>query len=99
VLGNGRWPQTYGDTEYTLLREPENEWDVHAIAVYGKGRKVGHLSEAKAAALAPIFDTLDFDAFRVSGASVSSNSLRLWVDLPSLPALRAFVKTSSFEAS
>ncbi|MFE4078262.1 HIRAN domain-containing protein [Paenarthrobacter sp. YIM B13468] len=83
----------HGGTEYLLLREPKNEWDADAVAVYGKGRKVGHLSAAKAAALAPIFDALDYDAFRVGGASVSPNSSNLWVDLPALPALRSFVKS------
>ncbi|SCZ51477.1 HIRAN domain-containing protein [Arthrobacter sp. UNCCL28] len=88
---------SYAVNEYLLVREPENEWDVNAVAVYGKGRKIGHLSAAKAAALAPIFDALDYDAFKVGGASVSQNSSSLWVDLPALPALRAFVKSAELQ--
>lgn len=97
IVGSAYWVsmagrEKHGDTEYLLVREPKNNWDKSAVAVYGKGRKVGHLSEKKAAAYAPILDAFDFDAFTVGGASVSVNSSQLWVDLPSLPALRAFTK-------
>lgn len=97
IVGSAYWVtmagrEKHGGMEYLLVREPKNKWDKSAVAVYGKGRKVGHLSEKKAAAYAPILDALDFDAFTVGGASVSVNSSQLWVDLPSLPALRAFAK-------
>jgi len=82
----------FGDTEYLLLREPKNRNDANAVAVYGKGRKVGYVSAAKAAALAPILDPLPFDAFKVGGASVMENSIRLWVDLPRLGEMREFLK-------
>lgn len=90
VTDSGRYK--HGGHDYLLVREPKNKWDPNAVAVYGKGRKVGHLSEAKAAALAPIFDTLPFDAYRVGGAPPTSNSIVMWVDLPTLPKLREFLK-------
>lgn len=65
----------------------------NAVAVYGKDRKVDYLSEAKAAALAAIVDPLDgVDAYLVGGTSVLETSIRLWVDLPRVPALRTFAK-------
>lgn len=48
-----------GGTEYLLVREPNTKWDANAIGVYGKVRKVGHLSADKAA---PILDPLGLDA-------------------------------------
>ncbi|MET4003926.1 hypothetical protein ABIB48_002664 [Arthrobacter sp. UYCu511] len=95
IVGSAYWVtererSRYGGTEYLLVREPTNKWDQYAVAVYGRGRKVGHLSEAKAAAFAPILDALGYDGYTVGGASVSVNSIRLWVDLPSIPALRKF---------
>jgi hypothetical protein len=83
----------FGGTEYLLVREPDNEFDTSAVAVYGKGRKVGYLSSVKAAALAPILDPLAFDAFIVGGASVFENSILLWADVLNLAQLRQFVKT------
>ncbi|MGO4230418.1 HIRAN domain-containing protein [Arthrobacter sp. YAF34] len=98
IVGSGFWVTDsgrykHGGSDYVLVREPKNKWDANAVAVYGKGRKVGYLSEAKAAALAPIFDQLPFDAYRVGGAPPADNSIRMWVDVPAVPKLRAFVKT------
>lgn len=98
VVGSFGWVtdaerSKYGGTSYLLVREPMNDFDRGAVAVYGKGRKVGYLTAAKAAALTPILDLLDFDAFRVGGASVVNNSIRLWIDVPALPALRALAKS------
>lgn len=93
VTDSGRY--RHGGSDYLLVREPKNKWDANAVAVYGKGRKVGHLTEAKAAALAPIFDELTFDAYRVGGAPPASNSIVMWVDLPALPKLRALVKVAA----
>lgn len=80
----------YGGTEYLLVREPDNDFDPHAVAVYGRGRRVGYVAASRAAALAPLLDALDGDAFKVGGAAVQQNSVRLWVDVPSIPALRAY---------
>jgi hypothetical protein len=91
VTDSGRYK--HGGNEYLLVREPKNKWDANAVAVYGKGRKVGYLTEAKAAALAPTFDALNFDAYRVGGAAPEGNSTRMWVDIPALPRLRTFAKT------
>ncbi|TFD11409.1 hypothetical protein E3T35_09325 [Cryobacterium sp. TMT1-2-2] len=81
----------YGGTDYLLKREPDNGSDANAVAVFGQGRKVGYLSAAKAASLAELLDGLDFDAFQVGGTSVLGNSIRLWVDVPKVAALRLFV--------
>lgn len=93
IVGSSNWVidaerSKYGGSEYLLVREPKNEYDPNAVAVYGKGRKVGYVSAAKAASFAPILDSLPEDAFLVSGTSTVEGSLRLWVDLPSVPALR-----------
>lgn len=90
VTDAGRYK--HGGSDYLLVREPKNKWDANAVAVYGKGRKVGHLSEAKAAALAPILDQLSFVAYRVGGAPPARDSIRMWVDVPSATALKAFVR-------
>jgi hypothetical protein len=90
VTDSGRYK--HGGNDYLLVREPKNKWDANAVAVYGKGRKVGHLTEAKAAALAPIFDELGYGAYRVVGTAPAPNSIRMWVDLPALPKLRAFAR-------
>jgi hypothetical protein len=100
IVGSGFWVtdsgrHKHGGNEYLLVREPKNKWDANAVAVYGKGRKVGHLSEAKAAALAPILDELGFDAYRVGGTAPAPNSIQMWVDIPAIPKLRAFAKTVS----
>lgn len=98
IVGSAYWVSDaergkFGGTAYLLAREPENKHDPSAVAVYGRGRKVGYLTAAKAAALASIVDSLPFDAFRVGGISVMGNSVRLWVDVPSVPALRKFAET------
>lgn len=93
VTDSGRYK--HGGNDYLLVREPKNKWDANAVAVYGKGRKVGHLTEAKAAALAPIFDELGFGAYRVGGTAPAPNSIRMWVDIPAIPKLRAFAKAVS----
>ena len=98
IKGSANWVTDsarakFGGTEYLFVREPENEFDTSAVAVYGKGRKVGYLSSVKAAGLVPILDPLAFDAFKVGGASVFENSIRLWVDVPNLAQLRQFLKT------
>lgn len=93
VTDSGRYK--HGGNDYLLVREPKNKWDANAVAVYGKGRKVGHLTEAKSAALAPIFDELGFGAYRVGGTAPAPKSIRMWVDIPAIPKLRAFAETVS----
>ncbi len=97
IKGSANWVSDlerakFGGTDYLLVREPNNEYDDSAVAVHGKGRKVGYVSAAKAAGLAPILDSLPFNAFEVSGTSVIENSIRLWVDVPKIAELRQFVK-------
>ena len=81
----------YGGTDYLLKREPDNENDINAVAVFGQGRKVGYLSAAKAVSLASLLDEVDFDVFQVGGTSVLGNSIRLWIDIPKAAALRRYV--------
>lgn len=83
----------YGGTNYLLVREPDNPFDAEAIAVYGGTRKLGHVSAAKAARLAPLLDQLGADAYKVSGALEQGRYTR--VDVPLIPALRAFVKAQT----
>ncbi|MEO5318143.1 HIRAN domain-containing protein [Arthrobacter sp. CC3] len=95
IVGTGYWVTTsglnkHGGHEYLLVREPKNKWDANAVAVYGKGRKVGYVSAGKAAALALILDPLGFDAYRIGGAPVTDNSSRIWADVPTIPKLRSF---------
>ncbi|WP_284760504.1 HIRAN domain-containing protein [Curtobacterium sp. MEB011] len=95
IVGTAYWLRDderarYGGQEYELVREPENEHDGNAVAVYGRGRKVGHLSAAKAAALASDLDRLGPASFVVSGDTVSEASMKMWVDIPRVPALRTF---------
>ena len=80
----------FGGVEYRLVREPKNVYDANAVAVHGQERKVGYLSAAKAASLAPLLDRLGEAAFAVSGCGVTEASARLWVDLPRVPELRTF---------
>jgi hypothetical protein len=87
--------KVYGGTQYLLVRESDNRADSNAVAVYGKGRQLGYASSSKAGALGPLLDRLGADAYLVNGASVTDASIKLWVDLPTLPALRAYVAASS----
>jgi hypothetical protein len=83
----------FGGREYLLIREPDNETDGAAVAVYGiAGRKVGHISASRSASLAPVLDGMDADAFRVTGAGVTANSSQLWIDVPKMDALRRFAR-------
>lgn len=84
----------FGGQEYLLVREPDNAADASAVAVYGKGRKVGFVSASRAASIAPLLDTLGADAYRVGGAGESEHSSVLWVDVPKLDGLRRFVRES-----
>lgn len=98
IKGSSNWVTDeergkFGGIEYLLVREPKNRHDENAIAVHGKGRKVGYVSAAKAAVLAPLLDPLPFDAFKVGGTSVTENSIRLWVDIPKVVELRKFLKS------
>lgn len=98
IKGSAYWVtdaerRRHGGNEYLLVRERDNEHDPNAVAVYGRGRKVGSLSTAKAAALVPSLDRLSADAYRVTGAGTNAQSIRLWVDLPRTPVLRGFAAT------
>lgn len=93
IVGTAFWVkdrdrEVYGGPEYQLVREPENKHDSNAVAVYGRGRKVGYLSTAKAAGVGPELDRLGMAAYTVSGAGSSDASSRLWVDVPLLSGLR-----------
>ncbi|QBR75336.1 hypothetical protein E3O41_02375 [Microbacterium sediminis] len=83
-----------GGSAYTLVREPNNAHDPNAVAVLGReGRKVGYVSAARAAILAPLLDQLGADGYRVAGADATEYSVKLWVDIPKVDAMRTFVKS------
>ncbi len=83
----------YGGPEYLLIAEPDNEADPSAVAVYGKGHRVGYVSTPRAAGLAPLLAQIDADAFRVTGVGTSeSHGTRLWVDVPKVDSLRRFIR-------
>lgn len=98
IVGSSYWVTEtgryrHGGKSYLLVREPQNDSDTNAVAVYGKGRKVGYLSQAKASALVPILDGLSYDAFRVGGEPPNGDSMRMWVEVPAVPKLRAFAES------
>jgi hypothetical protein len=83
-------------TTWLLRREPDNPHDVNAVAVlFVDGRQAGYVSAAQAQYLAPLLDQLGA-VFVVTGVgSAGTSSIRLWVDIPKAPELRAFVKQQS----
>lgn len=98
IVGSGFWVTTreravYGGMEYLLVREPKNKHDENAVAIYGKGRKVGYVTTSKAAAISALLDSMGHDRYLIGGAGVDPNSSRLWADLPSIPALRQFAES------
>lgn len=97
IVGSGFWVTThertvYGGMDYLLVREPENKHDENAVAIYGKGRKVGYVTTSKAAAMSSLLEAMGYDRYLIGGAGVDPNSSKLWADLPSIPALRKFAK-------
>lgn len=85
-----------GGSAYLLIREPDNDADPQAVAVYGmRGLRVGYVSTSRAASTSPLLAQLDADAFRVSGAGAVAGSIVLWVDLPKLGPLRKFVQQTA----
>ncbi|MBG6060145.1 hypothetical protein RCH16_003620 [Cryobacterium sp. MP_M5] len=81
----------HGGNEYLLIREPRNKHDANAVAVYGKGRRVGYATRAKAKMLAPILDPLPYTAFLVAGTGMA-DSVQMQVGIPAAAALQKFVK-------
>lgn len=101
VVGTTHWVpnskrMTVGGDAYVLIREPKNQYDENAVAVYDATRKVGYLSRAKAAAYAPQFDRIGAPGYRVAGEP-PEDSVRLWVVLPPIAAVRAFPSVDSTE--
>lgn len=88
-----------GGTAYVLRREPDNDVDPMAIEVLWRKSKVGYVSASRAGLLAPLLDELGDHDFVVSGAGAVTNSIRLWVDLPRIPELRAFVRAARQSSS
>lgn len=84
----------HGSSELVLKREPSNPHDAFAVAVYGSGRKLGHVSASRAALLTPLLDQLAFDGYIVAGIveQVPGRMTQLHVMLPRVPLLRAWVK-------
>ncbi|KZE90542.1 hypothetical protein [Microbacterium sp. TNHR37B] len=66
------------------------ERDAVDVAVFSNGRGVGYLSARIAAEIRPLLTQIGGAAI-VNGAGARTGSIRLWVDLPELSALREFV--------
>lgn len=81
----------HGSDEYLLIREPRNKHDSNAVAVFGKGRRVGYARRAKAEMLAPILDPLPYDAFLVAGTGMDAEK-QMTVSIPAAAALQKLVK-------
>ncbi|PZF61889.1 hypothetical protein DEJ33_15765 [Curtobacterium sp. MCPF17_047] len=81
--------KTVGGDAYMLVREPKNQHDLNAVAVYDATRKVGYLARAKAASYAPQLDRIGAKGYRVAGEP-PVDSMKLWVVLPPIAALRAY---------
>ena len=77
---------------FVLKREPQNPYDVNAVAVYLDCRKVGYLSAAKAKALSPLLAAIPADGYEVSGEVRNRTA---YVALPTPSALRLFVGRSA----
>lgn len=78
----------YHSDTYLLVREPDNDYSTDAIAVFGRGRKVGYVPEGRAKGLAPLLDSIAAGAFIVM--SGEARGAKHQVVLPRVPALRAF---------
>ena len=81
----------HGADQYLLIREPRNKHDLNAVAVYGKGRRVGYATRTKAAMLAPILDPLPYDAFLVNGTGMGAEK-QMQVGIPAAAALQKFLE-------
>lgn len=67
------------------------ERDAVDVAVYSNGRGVGYLPALIADEIRPFLAQIGGAAI-VNGAGTRNGSIRLWVDLPTLSALREFVR-------
>lgn len=100
IKGSAYWVsdterRRFGGTRYLLVCEPENEADPTAVAVYGvEGRKLGHLSTAKAATLFPLLTREPAAAYLVGGEGATRTSIMLWVNVPKADPLRRFLRDS-----
>lgn len=66
VVATSHWVEAdtmgrYAADYFFLHREPDNEYDANAVAVYGGDRKFGYLEAAAAAEYAPLFDQVGSD--------------------------------------
>jgi len=81
-------------SEFLLMREPNNRHDRCAIQIYSRQVLIGYVSAAQAAQFAPLLDQLDADGVVVNGAVTNVEATpKFQVDLPTLPAFRAFVES------
>lgn len=70
--------------EWSLVREPDNAFDAHAVAVHIGSLKIGYLSGAKAKAYSSGLDALG-GSWPVTG---SQDGIVFHVDLPDLAEFR-----------
>lgn len=76
----------YKSRGYLLVREPANEHDKDAIAVYERGMKVGFVAASRAGSTAALLDQLQAPAYRVEGRPDGHG--RVLIEMPTVPALR-----------
>jgi hypothetical protein len=88
--------ERYADTEYLLVREPDNRYDPYAVAIYSDQRKIGYVAAATAGRLSPLLDELrGFDGYVVPGAAevIPGMTVRYFVSVPTIPALRKYISS------
>ena len=77
-----------------LVREPNNEHDSHAVAVYIGDRKIGYIPASRAGMLSDMLDELN--APLVINYDLRGNyGSTYWLRLPTVPGLRKFMRGSA----
>ena len=79
----------YRTRGYLLVREPANDHDKDAIAVYDRGVKVGFVAASRAGFTAALLDQLNAPAYRIDGRPDGHG--RVLIEMPTVPALRELV--------
>jgi Cys-tRNA synthase (O-phospho-L-seryl-tRNA:Cys-tRNA synthase) len=79
----------YRSSGYLLVREPTNEHDKDAIAVYERGVKIGFVAASRAGFTAALLDELNAPAYRIEGRPDGYG--RVLIEMPTVPALRELV--------
>ena len=79
-----------GDDSLDLVREPDNEFDSNAVAIYKNSEKLGHISKKMASFLAPQMDAgIEYSCF-VEGIVISQ-------DNPDNPGIKVTISSPDVE--